>query len=68
MIVEQDEDGNYIGTVPDLRGCHSYGASMDELLANVKEAIEANLEALKMENKEIPINNFSGIHEIEVEV
>ena len=52
VIVEQDEDGSYIGSVPDLKGCHSYGTSMDELLKNVKEAIEANLEALKMKNKE----------------
>ncbi len=68
VIVEQDEDGYYIGSVPDLKGCYSYGSSMDELLINIKEAIEANLEVLKLENKEIPTNNFSGIHEIEVEV
>ena len=68
VVVEQDEDGTYIGSVPDLKGCHSYGATMDELLINIKEAIEANIEALKQENKEIPLNNFSGIHEVEVEV
>ncbi len=68
VIVEQDEDGNFIGSVPDLKGCHSYGSTMDELLKNIKEAIEANLEALKQENKEIPLNNFSGIYEVEVEV
>ena len=68
IIVEQDEDGNFIGSVPDLKGCHSYGATMDELLENMVEAIEANIEALKKENKEIPTNNFTGIHEIEIEV
>ena len=36
VIVEQDEDGNYVGSVPDLKGCHSYGTSMDEMLKNVK--------------------------------
>ena len=68
IIVEQDEDGNYIGSVPDLKGCHSYGSTMDELLENMVEAIETNIEALKKENKEIPTNNFTGIHEIEIEV
>ena len=44
VIVEQDEDGSYIGSVPEIRGCHSYGDSMYELLNNIKEAIEVNLE------------------------
>lgn len=68
IIVEQDEDGNFIGSVPDFKGCHSYGATMDELLENMVEAIETNIETLKKENKEIPTNNFTGIHEIEIEV
>jgi predicted RNase H-like HicB family nuclease len=68
VIVEQDEDGNYIGSVPDLKGCNSYGSTMDELLKNMVEAIGANIEALIKENKEIPISNFTGIHEIEIEV
>ncbi len=68
VIVEQDEDGNYIGSVPELKGCHSYGSNMDELLDNIIEAIEVNIEALIKENKEIPTNHFTGIHEVEIEV
>jgi predicted RNase H-like HicB family nuclease len=68
VIIERDEDGQYIGTVPNIKGCHSYGETIDELLKNIEEAIEANLEALKAENKTIPTSNFSGIQEIEIEV
>ena len=68
VVIERDEDGQYIGTVPNIKGCHSYGATLDELLKNIEEAIEANLEALKAENKTLPISNFSGIQEIEIEV
>ena len=40
VIVERDEDGYLVGSVPALKGCHTQGRTMDELLANVKEAIE----------------------------
>ena len=68
VVIEKDEDGQYIGTVPNIKGCHSYGKTLDELLKNIEEAIEANLEALKAENRAIPFSNFSGIQEIEIEV
>ena len=68
VVIEKDEDGQYIGTVPNIKGCHSYGKTLDELLKNIEETIEANLEALKAENRAIPFSNFSGIQEIEIEV
>ena len=68
VVIEQDEDGQYIGTVPTLKGCYSYGKTLDELMRNIEEAIEANLEALKIEQKIIPSSNFLGIQEIEIEV
>ncbi|NBD74114.1 type II toxin-antitoxin system HicB family antitoxin [Patescibacteria group bacterium] len=39
VYIEEDEDGVLIGTVPSLPGCHTQGASMDELLANLKEVV-----------------------------
>jgi predicted RNase H-like HicB family nuclease len=43
VVIEQDEDGMYIGTVPDIKGCYSYGETLDELMENIKEAIIANV-------------------------
>jgi predicted RNase H-like HicB family nuclease len=47
VIIEQDEDGILVARVPDLPGCATEGKNREELMANVKEAIEAYLEALK---------------------
>ena len=54
VLIEKDEDGVFIGTVPSLKGCYSYGDTLDELMANVKEAIEAHLEAFGLIEKELP--------------
>ena len=44
VIVERDEDGYYVASVPELRGCHTQARSLDKLIDRVKEAIELCLE------------------------
>jgi predicted RNase H-like HicB family nuclease len=44
VIIEQDEDGMYVGRVPQLRGCLTQGATLDELMKNIREAILLCLE------------------------
>ena len=39
MTVIKDEDGFFIGNVPSLPGCHTQGRTLEELNANMKEAI-----------------------------
>ncbi|MHA1682367.1 MAG: type II toxin-antitoxin system HicB family antitoxin [Promethearchaeota archaeon] len=68
IIIEQDEDGMLVGSVPVLKGCHSQGETMDALLVNMREAIEAYIEYLKITNGELPPDKFKGITEIEIEV
>ena len=55
VLIEKDEDGGYVATVPDLKGCHTQGDTMTELMANVNEAIELCLE---VQNKD-GINVFN---------
>jgi len=45
VIVERDEEGYYVASVPELRGCHTQARSLDTLIARVREAIELCLEA-----------------------
>ena len=45
VLVEKDEDGYFVATVPTLPGCHTQARSMDDLRERAKEAIEAYLEA-----------------------
>lgn len=62
IMIETDEDGVYIVSCPVLKGCHSYGKTIDEAIVNIREAIELCLEDEKPEH----INRFVGFREIEV--
>jgi len=51
VVILEDESGGYIAVVPELPGCHTQGDSLDEVIKNVKEAIELYLETLSEEEK-----------------
>ena len=40
IVLEQEEDGTYSVHCPALKGCHSQGATKEEALKNVREAIQ----------------------------
>jgi predicted RNase H-like HicB family nuclease len=44
VIIEPGEDRGFIAHVPALKGCWSQGATREEALANIREAIEGWLE------------------------
>ncbi len=44
VIIEKDEEGFYIASVPALKGCHTQAKSLDILMERIKEAIELCLE------------------------
>jgi len=50
VVIERDEDGIYIGEVPQLKACYSQGETIDELMQNIREVIEMCLEELKEES------------------
>ena len=62
VVIEKDEDGFYIGSVPALKGCHTQGKTIDELMKNVKEAVELCLEV----EKDISKEEFVGIQQVRV--
>ena len=45
IIVEKDEDGFFVAVNPSLQGCYSQGRTIDEALANVREATELCLQS-----------------------
>lgn len=63
VIIEKDEDGYYVGYVPSIQGCHTQGKTLDELISNIKEAIQLCLE---VEKKEIESEKFVGVQNVEV--
>ena len=56
VVYEQEPDGGYVVTVPALPGCVSQGDSRDQAAANIREAIEAYVEALKKAGDPIPVD------------
>lgn len=54
VILEPDEEGGYVVSCPSLAGCYSQGDTVDEALANIREAIEVCLEDMASRNEEIP--------------
>lgn len=44
VMIEKDEDGYFVASVPALRGCHTQAKSLDVLMQRIKEAIELCLE------------------------
>ncbi len=47
VLIEQDSEGYYVATVPELAGCHTQAKSLDTLMKRVREAIELCLEVEK---------------------
>ncbi len=44
VIVERDEEGYYVASVPELPGCHTQARSLDKLMDRIREAIALCLE------------------------
>lgn len=62
VIIERDEDGYYVGEVPQLKACYSQGETIDELIANIKEVIELSWE----EESDESLPEFVGIQKVVV--
>ena len=60
VMIERDEDGYYVGEVPQLRACYSQGRTLDELIANIREAIALCLE----EEGEETLPEFVGLQKV----
>jgi len=63
VVIERDEEGLYLASVPQLRGCHTDAVSLDELMVEIREAIELCLEV----EGQVPSNlEFIGIQRVTI--
>jgi predicted RNase H-like HicB family nuclease len=53
-IVIEKAEGNYSAYVPDLPGCIATGATVPEVEAEIREAIELHLEGMREDGLPIP--------------
>ena len=63
VIVERDEAGYYVASVPELQGCHTQARSLDKLMERIREAIGLCLEV----ESDLPTaNEFIGVQRVAV--
>ena len=62
VLIEKDEDGLFVGEVPQLRACYSQGRTIDELIKNIREVIELCVE--EQLNKEEILPEFVGVQKV----
>lgn len=55
VVKYQDKDGVWIGRVLELEGCHTYGATLEELNDNLKEVVELCLEDGEIAEKSLSV-------------
>lgn len=65
VVVERDEDGYYVASVPALPGCHTQAKSLDQSNRRIREAIELCLETEGVPEK---VLEFVGIQRITIAV
>ncbi len=65
VIIEQDDEGYFVASVPELTGCHTQARSLDDLMVRIQEAIEVCLE---VKGEDVISNKFIGVQRIAVEV
>jgi predicted RNase H-like HicB family nuclease len=52
VVIHEDSEGGYWAEVPALPGCYSQGETMDEVMANIREAIAGVLEVMREEGRQ----------------
>ena len=63
VLIEKDEEGYLVATVPSLRGCHTQARSLDTLMKRVREVILLCLEEDKGESGALEL---IGIQQVSV--
>jgi predicted RNase H-like HicB family nuclease len=63
VVIERDQEGYYIASVPQMPACHTQARSLDEVMERIREAIELCLEA---EGAPAETLEFVGIQRITI--
>jgi predicted RNase H-like HicB family nuclease len=61
VMIYPGEDDYWVAEVPSLPGCISQGKTREEVVTNVKEAIDAYINALKEDGLGVPEERFKAL-------
>jgi len=64
VVIERDEEGFYVASVPELHGCHTQAQSLDVLMERIREAVELCLEVQGEPTSKL---EFVGVQRVVVE-
>jgi predicted RNase H-like HicB family nuclease len=67
ILIHKADEGGFWAEVPALSGCFSQGETIEETIANTKEAIELHISCLREDGEEIPVDNEFIISRVRVE-
>jgi predicted RNase H-like HicB family nuclease len=67
IIIERDADGFFV-SCPALQGCYTQGASYDEAIANIKDAIRLHLEDHQADHEELTEEKSVSLSTVEISV
>lgn len=65
VLIEEDEDGILVASVPELPGCHTQAKTLDELMVSIREAIELCMEE---RSRQEFVPKFVGFQRLSVEL
>ncbi|HTQ40604.1 MAG TPA: type II toxin-antitoxin system HicB family antitoxin [Pirellulales bacterium] len=61
VVIYPGEDGYWVAECPSLPGCVSQGKTREETIANIREAIDVYIEALKDDSLAVPEDKFEAL-------
>ena len=68
LLTPDPDTGGYVASCPSLPGCYSQGTTVEEALANMREAIELTVEDMREYGEPIPGATAGLIGSVGVEV
>jgi predicted RNase H-like HicB family nuclease len=66
VIIHNAEEGGYWAEVPAFEECYSQGETIEEVMINIKEAIQSHIIALQEEGMQLPKDNIMILGHIAV--
>ena len=59
VVLEREEDGGFVASVPALPGCVSQGDTRDEAMRHIREAVEVYVEDCRESGESIPCRRWT---------
>jgi predicted RNase H-like HicB family nuclease len=64
ILIHKAGEGGFWSEVPALPGCFSQGETVEETIANTKEAVELIITCLREDHREIPVEDEFTVHRV----